>query len=83
MSVKLACVTSGLFDFEGSDVDETTTILANGEDHVTVYESVEGVVAADAHIYTGMVNCAALAFDDVTCFGKLSAKDFDAETLAF
>ena len=76
-------MTAGLFDFEGCDVDETTTIFANGENHVAVYESVESVVAADADIYTGMVNCAALAVDDVTCFGKLSAKDFDAETLAF
>lgn len=74
-------IASGLLD--GSYVDVATSVLAFGENHSAVYESVESVVAADADILTWMVNCATLAFEDVACLAVLSAEDFDAETLAF
>jgi hypothetical protein len=68
---------------DGSHVDETTTVLAFSEEDGTVNESVDSVVLAHTHVQTGVVNSATLTFDDVTCFGELTTKDFHAESLAF
>ena len=35
------------------------------------------------YIFTRMVNCTSLAYDDVSCFCKLSAKHFNTQSLTF
>ena len=73
----------GGFDDCGSDVDEFTSAFAFGKDDSSVNQGIDCVVFAHADILSGMVDCAALAFDDVTCFCKLATEYFDAESFAF
>ena len=49
----------------------------------TIDESEQSVVLTHANVYTGAVNCAALTFDNVTCFCKLTTKNLDAQSFAF
>lgn len=72
-----------LFGNFGVDVDELAAIAACGEANCTAYESVEGVVFANAYVLTGMVNGATLTFNNVACFGVLATKDFYTESFAF
>lgn len=67
----------------GSYVDEAASVAAFSEEDGAVYESVEGVVLADANVQTGMVNGATLALQDVTGLAELAAKDFHSESFAF
>ena len=67
----------------GLDVDELATVATFAELYSAADEGIESVVLADTDIQTGMVHCAALTFQDVTCFAVLTAKNFYAESLAF
>ena len=49
----------------------------------TVHECIQRVVTTHSHIFTGVVYCSALTYDDVAGFGELSAKYFHAKTFAF
>lgn len=49
-------------------VDELATLFSCGEYHNTVDEREESVILAHAYIQTGMMHCATLTFDNVTCF---------------
>lgn len=68
---------------ERSNVDETATVATFGKEYIAVNKSIQSMVFADTYIFTGVMHCAALTFDDVTRFSKLTAKDFDAEAFAF
>ena len=48
-----------------------------------VYKGEERVVFTDTHVFTGVVNRAALTNDNVARLCELTAKKFDAESLAF
>jgi len=48
----------------------------------SVYQSVEGVVLANANVLAGVVLGAALAHDDVSGCGWLAAVNLDAQSLA-
>lgn len=74
---------SGLCFGDGSDVDELAAVLAFGEGYDAVDECVDGVVLAHAYVEAGVVNSAALTFDDIAGFGKLTAEEFHTETFAF
>ncbi len=74
---------SGLGFGDGVDVDELAAVLACGEGYGAVDECIDGVVFAHAYVETGMVDGAALTFDDVAGFGKLTAEEFHTETFAF
>lgn len=73
----------GLCLAQGGYVDKLAAFFADGELHGAVYESVEGVVAADAYVEAGVMLCAALALDDVAGLADLSAEDLDAQAFAF
>lgn len=69
--------------FEGLDVDELASVASGGEFHGSAHECEQSVVLADAYVEAGMVHGAALTLEDVACFGKLAAKNLDAQTFAF
>ena len=41
------------------------------------------MVLAETHVFTGMVNCTALAFDDVAGFAFLTTENLNAKSFAF
>lgn len=67
----------------GCHVDEAATLLSGGEHYGAVNEGIKSVVLAHTHVFTGVVNCSTLTFDDVACFSKLTAENLDAESFAF
>ena len=71
------CFAYGLY------IDEFAAVATFGEYHHAVDEGVDGVVLAQTYVEAGMVNCAALALDDIAGFAGLSAEDFHTESLAF
>ena len=73
----------GLCLSHGSHVDEATAVATFGEEDGAVYESVEGVILADANVKTGMVNGATLTLQDVAGLAELAAKDLNSESFAF
>ena len=72
-----------LGELEGLDVDELASVASDGEFHGSAHECEQSVVLADAYVEAGMVHGAALTLEDVACFGKLAAKNLDAQTFAF
>ena len=68
---------------DGSNRHVRFVLAFFGEHHDTVNQSKERVVFAHADIFAGIVACAALANDDVACFGELTAKYLQSESLAF
>ena len=71
------CFSLGLY------VDETTPFFALAEYHCAVNKCVQSVVLAHAYVEARVVHCAALTFDDVACFGVLTAKNLHSESFAF
>lgn len=67
----------------GNYIDEFASVATLGELHRATDQGIEGVVFAYADIQTRVVLCAALTFDDVACFCKLAAENFDAKSFAF
>ena len=49
------------------------------EHYSAANESIQSVVTTHAYISTWVVDSATLTLDDITCFSKLSAKNFNAE----
>ena len=70
------------FYHNGHNVDELASALTFCEGYSAVDEGIESVVFAHAYILSGVVNCAALTFDDVACFSILTTEYFDAESFA-
>lgn len=68
---------------DGLHIDKLATFLAFCEHHYAVNERKESVVLAEAHIEAGVMHCAALTLDDVTCFAALSAENLYTESFAF
>jgi len=54
-----------------------------GENNATVHQGEQGVVFTNPHIATGMMTGTALADNDITAVGQLSAKNLDAQALTF
>ncbi len=67
----------------GGYIDKLATVTTFGEHHDAVDEGIDGVILTQTYVQTGMVYGATLALDDVTGFGKLTAKDFHTKSLAF
>ena len=64
----------------GGDVDKPAPFLASSEHYCAVYECIDGMVFAHAHIKAGMVNSAALALDDIACLSLLATENFYSES---
>lgn len=64
----------GYFNVKRLYADEFAAAFANGEDYSAIDKGIDCVIFAHADIKTRMVNCAALAFDDVACFGELATE---------
>ena len=67
----------------GEHVDELATVASFRELHGSAHQSIKSVVFADAYVQAGVVDSAALTFDDVAGFGELSAENFYTESFAF
>lgn len=67
----------------GLHVDETTAFLTLSEHNCTVNKSVDCVVLTHAYVQARVVHCATLTFDDIACFGVLTAKNLHTESFAF
>ena len=67
----------------GLHIDEFATIATFGETHDAVDEGLDCVVFTQTYVEAGVVDCAALTFDDVAGFGELATEDFHAKSLAF
>ena len=67
----------------GLHIDELTAVLTFGKYYDTVNQSKQRVILAHTHVFTGMMHCTALTFDDVACFCKLTAKNLNAQSFAF
>lgn len=63
---------------EGLNGNERTVVFAFAEYHRTVYQCKQRVVFTHSNIVTRMVNCASLANQDITGFGYLTTKYFNA-----
>ncbi len=69
--------------FSRSYVDELTTVFAFREDYCAINKSVKSVVFTHTNVFTWVVNCATLTFDNVTSFSKLTAENLNTESFAF
>lgn len=67
-------------EFRGCETSVKPFAFTRGEFDGACKTGVERVVAAAAHIQTGMDFCAALAHDDRACVAPLSVVDFHAES---
>ena len=67
----------------GLHIDELTAVLTFGKYYDTVNQSKQRVILAHTHVFTGMMHCTALTFDDVACFGELAAKNLNTESFRF
>ena len=76
-------LTRSLCFANGGNVDKLASVATGCEHHCAVDKGIESMILAKAYIKTRMVNGATLALEDVTGFGKLAAKDFNAESFAF
>ncbi len=52
------------------------------EDDDSVCHGEQGMILPHFHVFTGMVHCAALAYNDIPCFGELAAVYFHSEPFA-
>lgn len=65
-----------------NNLDVLTVSLSN-ESYSTVDQSIQCVVFTHAHVFTCVVNCSALALDDITSLSKLTTKNFNSKSFAF
>ena len=61
--------------------NDATVALATLEHNHTVGEGEERVVAAHTYVFAGIVNCTALANDDVAGDASLATPDLNTQTL--
>ena len=66
----------------GDDRNETLVVTSLLELYGTVNECVECVVRTHTHVFTGMMYCTSLTYDDVTCLTNLTTEDLYTESLA-
>ena len=66
-----------------SYVDELAAVATFGELNCAVDKGIEGMVFTDTYVQTGVVNCTALAFQDIAGFGILTAENLNTESFAF
>jgi len=67
----------------GQNRNERTVVAFFGKHHRARYEGKQGVVFADADVFSRMVAGAALANNDVAGNGRLTSEDFNAQSFAF
>ena len=65
-----------------SYVDELAAVATFGELNCAVDKGIEGMVFTDTYVQTGVVNCTALAFQDIAGFGILTAENLNTESFA-
>ena len=58
--------------------NHTAVSVATMKLHYTFNKGIQGMIATHSHVFTGIMNRTTLAYDDVTCYAGLSAKDFYA-----
>ena len=63
-----------------SYVDELAAVATFGELNCAVDKGIEGMVFTDTYVQTGVVNCTALAFQDIAGFGILTAENLNTES---
>ncbi len=71
------------FDCFSLDGNKRAIVFFLGENHGSGYEGEEGVVFADAYVFSGMVTSSALADDDVPGDGFLASENFNTQSFAF
>ena len=66
-----------------SYVDELAAVATFGELNCAVDKGIEGMVFTDTYVQTGVVNCTALAFQDIAGFGILTAENLNTDSRPF
>ena len=74
----MSCLCFSLCFYRNHTSVLTASVFTFLENHHTVCQGIKRMVFAHTYIGTGIVNCAALANNDVTCYALLSTENLYA-----